>query len=637
MTLKAVQMDLARQKETLEQIFEFFELASCYKYNAVVLYLENRIKTKTYHYDSDEESYTPDEIRCMVKYASKLGLDLIPVVSNFFHTDGFFKHEELRHLAELRNGDAGFFSDEGAPLYMSACPLLPESQNFFDSYYAEVASLFPSKYFIAGLDEDYDIGSCELCKARVENDGGIGPLFLEHVIRTNNVLKSLGKEMIMFDDMFWFCPEVLPDVPKDIILCTWCYDYINRYPRCSMGNNMQADIFNKYEKLGIRYMPAGWTNFSYNVDTFTKYAENYSPFGYLNTTWGMTAELMHFTYPLIAYTGMLWNGELKDAPLERMKKAVEEVCGLSDASEIAIVAQAVTKPYLLRAPTYYYHDVIVRRNVNFDDEYKDIAYNYELLKRIESDNEIIRQVKYRARRAMLLYEQLVVAQNVFDMRTGAAHTDLELCKKKLHSIREELLGLFDEQYNAWEKYRGGIPTTYLDTEKATLISSVDKLIEIAETAEFGKNGFLDIVLLLPDKVVCRWFDVTVKYEDGETVFAEGMYKPLLCPCYTIMDKGPFWYTVSFAIDSTKKIESCTISTHGVGAVHIEYISAFAKGTKYLPEKVIPICGHVENPDHLLSFDTRWCTIGHDDTIELMNNRAKAKSKSTVKINLKKDC
>ena len=59
--LKIVQMDLGRQKETLAEIVHFFDFAKKYGYNAIALNLEDRVKTKTYPYASDEESYSEGE------------------------------------------------------------------------------------------------------------------------------------------------------------------------------------------------------------------------------------------------------------------------------------------------------------------------------------------------------------------------------------------------------------------------------------------------------------------------------------------------------------------------------------------------------------------------------------------------
>ena len=64
--LKIVQLDLARQKETLDEIFRFFDFAKKYGYNTIALYLEDRIKTNVYPYASDEESYSKEDVAKIV-------------------------------------------------------------------------------------------------------------------------------------------------------------------------------------------------------------------------------------------------------------------------------------------------------------------------------------------------------------------------------------------------------------------------------------------------------------------------------------------------------------------------------------------------------------------------------------------
>lgn len=635
--IKAVQLDLARQKETLNQVFSFFRMAADYKYNTIVLYLEDKIKTDSYPYNLDEESYLPEEITQMVNFASELGLELIPAVSNFAHTDGFLAHEELRELSELRGNIKGRFTEAGHAIYVAACPLFEKSQKFFDTYYAEIASLFPSKYFLAGLDEDFDIGHCDLCRREVEKHGGIGRLFLQHVTRTHSVLKALGKEMMMFDDMFWFCPEILPEVPRDIIMCTWNYEYVDRFPRCQFGNNKQADIFATYDKLGIRYIMTVWANLIHSVDTFTKYAQTRSPMGFLNTTWQMTAEPILFTYPLVAYTGMLWNGELTEAPLERMKKAIAELCGITDPSELAVLSEAASKPYLLRVPTYYLHDVIVRRNANFDDEYRDIAYNCELLEKIESSNEIVEQIKYRAKRAKLMCEQFIVAQDVFDMRTGIRKINLDRCVEALVSIRDEISDMYAFQRTVWQRLRAGIPSNFLDEEERKDLEAADKLIDIARNASYAQNGVLDMVMFLPDKSTASKIEVTLRYEDGEEICGKDMFKPIISACYNISDKGPYIYTVSFVTDKSRIPQSCRISVRGFGASYISYVSVFSDSVRYVPSQVKAVCGHVENTSHLMVYDTRWCTIGNSEMIKSMNSYNVSDEVSAVDISLMPEC
>ena len=52
LTLRAAQLDLARQMETPQYIRNFIDFVARCGYNAVMLYLEDRIRTASYPYPS---------------------------------------------------------------------------------------------------------------------------------------------------------------------------------------------------------------------------------------------------------------------------------------------------------------------------------------------------------------------------------------------------------------------------------------------------------------------------------------------------------------------------------------------------------------------------------------------------------
>ena len=625
-------MDLARQKENLEEIFRFFDFAKKYGYNTVALYLEDRIKTPIYPYASDLESYSAEEIGKITAFAEKLGLELIPVVSNFAHAERFLEHEELAHIAELRR-DPGFMD---RAIKITACPLLPEAQSFFDTYFAEVAALFPkSRYFHAGLDEDFDIGSCELCKADVRANGGIGHLFLNHIKRTNEVINALGKEMIMWDDMFVYCPEIIAEVPKNVIMCSWCYDYVSPYPRSPFANQKQVDLFEIYDKNGIRYMPAVWCNFAHNVDTYTEYAKRYSPIGYYNTTWGMSEELNLFVYPLIAYTGLLWSGKYTEEPIERLRAVAREVVGATDPADVAIIEKAIEKPTLSnRVNTYYYHGALVRRNANFEDEYKDTAFLYDLLSCLKVDNDFVKAIKYRAMRSKLTYEALIVAEDLLNMQGGLSKVNTQKKKQELLRIKEEFTAAFAITEELWARYRDGIPCDFINESKTVVYTYLDKLIERADGAKFGENGILNVHVLLPDKSICSRFNTTVRYTDGTSqVFEGSAIKPYATACYNIADKGPYFFIFSRLIDGGKIPESVEFSVYGFGNVCIQHAYITSGGKKYTPVSVEAYGKRVENPDHIIENDSSWTSLGEYSMIDAMTVEGRWQEVSGVKINL----
>ena len=62
MQLICLQIDLARQKENVEYIKSYIDLAKDNGYNSVLVYLENAVRTKDTQYFNKEETYSEEEI-----------------------------------------------------------------------------------------------------------------------------------------------------------------------------------------------------------------------------------------------------------------------------------------------------------------------------------------------------------------------------------------------------------------------------------------------------------------------------------------------------------------------------------------------------------------------------------------------
>lgn len=629
-----VLLDLAREKDSLESIFAFFDVVSKAGFNTVFLYLEDRIKTKSYPYRSDAESYLPSEVEEMIAYADKCGLELIPQLTNLAHTERFLEHKEMQHLSECRGDVPGRF--HRTVLHFTSCPLLKEAQEFYDNYFREVIELFPSKYVGGGMDEARDLGTCELCKKEMEENGGLGKVLLDHIVRTNSLINSMGKTMFIANDMVESCPEILPLVPRNVIFNVWCYDYIDPYPRNPFGNQKQCDILRRYTDLGFKVCVTTWCNFPHNVDTYVKYSKKYfdSVFAYRVTTWQMTAEQRLFTYPLLAFSGKTLRGEYPDDPYERLRASVRETFGVTEDSEVEILCRACEKPYLLRAPLYYLNDIIVRRNVAFEDEYKEVLLLHSLIKTVSVKNDIIDTIAHRIECTKLLYEVMIVAQNLIDKRSGECDCDSEQMLRQLRALRLRLSELYDRQYVMWEKYRHGVPTTKLDNERNSIIGEIDELISTAESAVFGKEPVLHMHVLLPDNTTCRFVDITVKYTDGtERVLPRGIYKRIRSACYNIADKAPYFFTFSIMLDEGKVPARIEIRTEGAGAFYLRYIYAKHNDTTYLPTKVDAVGSSVEHPEYLLDFDTKFISIGDPDMNKAVRDLEVFRAEAGVDITL----
>ena len=205
-------MDLARQKETIPTILRYLDALKQAGMNSVFLYLEDRIKTKSYPYCTDEESYSPDEIRKIVAYADSIGIQVIPSLEALGHCERFLRHPEMQHLSETREGVSGRYS----AAHSSFCPSLKETQDFLRNYISEVLELFTSPYANISYDESWSVARCSLCAPEGEKAA-----FLKSVMHSYDVVTSCGKQMIMDDDMLEHYPGAVEALPRDIILALY--------------------------------------------------------------------------------------------------------------------------------------------------------------------------------------------------------------------------------------------------------------------------------------------------------------------------------------------------------------------------------------------------------------------------------
>ena len=310
---RAIQMDLARQPETVDFIKKEIDFYKDCGYNYLVLYLEGRIRTSYFHPFPDNLSYSKEEMAEVVAYAAKQGLETIPVISLLGHAEHFLMGED-ETLSELKNGACGRFN----PKKHVFCPSRKETHEFIEKYVTEISQIFPSKYFHAGFDEAWDIGYCDICRKRLEKEGQSG-IFSKHVNDMHALLTGkLGKTMMMWDDLFDIYPAALKETPRDVILCAWHYTDLEQLPYGHAGGP-RRDQFKLYEEMGFRYVFAPASFSMRNIRTLTDYAAKGNAMGAFLTVWECPSALDR---PAILYAGRLWSPEHKSLSMQEAVAAL---------------------------------------------------------------------------------------------------------------------------------------------------------------------------------------------------------------------------------------------------------------------------------------------------------------------------
>jgi hexosaminidase len=181
-------------------------------------------------------------------------------------------------------------------------PYNPQSIELVEHMMDELLPNFSSGYFNANLDEPFELGMGRSREAVEEK--GVGRVFLEYVIKVNELTKARDKKMLMWGDMPSKHPEIIPEIPEDITVLEWGYEADHPFDR-------------KCEKLadgGLEFMvcpgTSSWTTFSgrtdnmyHNISNAVKSGLKNGAKGMLLTDWG---DMGHWQYLPVSYAGFVW-------------------------------------------------------------------------------------------------------------------------------------------------------------------------------------------------------------------------------------------------------------------------------------------------------------------------------------------
>lgn len=279
-TRRAVYCDCSRGKvpkvQTIKALIEFL---AHWKINELQLYIENVFRFSRHpEIGRGFSPYSPDDILSMQEHARLHHVQFVPSLTSFGHFEKILMLPRYWHLGELpgHNGHRG-----GTTL----CPIDPGSIRLVEEMYDEFLSLFDAENFNACGDEPWELGKGR-SRQRAEKIG-LGRLYLDFVLKLRRLCLKHGKRMNMWADIVLDHPEIIPSIPKDIVMLNWDYSPSGkRIPRseeitkaglsqvCCPGTNA-------WQSHGSRLQTA-----LQNVSRFAQVAASEGAEGFMNTDWG---------------------------------------------------------------------------------------------------------------------------------------------------------------------------------------------------------------------------------------------------------------------------------------------------------------------------------------------------------------
>lgn len=287
---------------TMETTKALVDLLSQWKINRFELYMEH-----TFAYIGHEvvwnnaSPFTGEEILELDAYCRERFVELVPTQNSFGHMWRWLKHRPYASLAETTEGltlTAG--GKASGPDCLS--PVDPGSIALVEDIFGQLLPHFTSRNFNACCDETWSLGkgrSRELCEKV-----GVGRVYLDFVLQIHKLVTSHGRRMHFWGDIIHKHPELIPEIPKDIVALEWGYedwhDFLSRGARFAESG------------LEFHVCPgtSSWNSITGRTENAVHNLRNAAvqglatgATGYLNTDWGDNG---HLQYLPVSYLGFLY-------------------------------------------------------------------------------------------------------------------------------------------------------------------------------------------------------------------------------------------------------------------------------------------------------------------------------------------
>ena len=242
--VRSYMLDISRDKvPTMGTLRLIVDLLAKFGYNQFQLYTEHTFAYSRHKGVWEHASpLTPSEIRALDAYCAMNGIELVANQNSFGHLERWLTKPEYNHLAELPQGGAplpwGGFKKDPTTL----CPTDPRSLEFLDGLYDELLPNFESKLFNIGCDETFDLLGEGRSAAQVKEKGE-GRVYLEFLKQVAGLARKHGRRPMFWGDVILKHPELVPELPKDLIALNWGYE----------GNHPFMEQAEKFKAAGLEF------------------------------------------------------------------------------------------------------------------------------------------------------------------------------------------------------------------------------------------------------------------------------------------------------------------------------------------------------------------------------------------------
>lgn len=310
----------------VETLLQLVEDMAYYKLNSLQLYVEHVFPFKeTADLMEKTGCITPEELRQVQAACKDNFIEFIPSLSTFGHMFEILELPQYKHLAVLDHFKTrkNFWGDRQR--HHTINPLAPGSEELVQSLIDQYYPLFESKFFNICCDETFDLDKYLVC----DDPGKVYADFVKKII---GMVKTRGRDVMMWADILLKHPEVIDDIPDDTIFLNWNY-------KIDPPEENIAKLAQMGKKQIVCPGNSAWYRLCENVEVeegniskMAHYGKKYGALGILNTNWGdwgHPANLELGMYGLVLGAEKSWSEEtaVDDAFYEKVDHLLYQQSG----------------------------------------------------------------------------------------------------------------------------------------------------------------------------------------------------------------------------------------------------------------------------------------------------------------------
>jgi hexosaminidase len=215
---RGTQVDLSRGPvPKLSYLKHIVKTISQFKMNQLYMYIED-----SFRMDGQplvgvlSDTLSRQDWKDLIAYADRYHVDIVPATEACGHLHKILRFEQYSGMAERPHGHV-------------LAPGDPQAPGFLENMYSQMAGVFPSNFYHIGCDETFELGLGR-SKASVEKEG-YGKVYVDSLVRAYDLVRKYNKQVMFWGDIAVEHPEMIPSLPKGLIVASWEYGYHKSYER----------------------------------------------------------------------------------------------------------------------------------------------------------------------------------------------------------------------------------------------------------------------------------------------------------------------------------------------------------------------------------------------------------------------